>query len=1001
MGLETSQGAFLFHDGVAHDENPPGRGSGRYAWGSGKNPFQHSAEYSYMNGSTSQEFLDFVKKLRTGYTDENGNYQEGLSNKDIALNLGFLKVDEHTHQPVDPPKGDAQLLQRRLEYLNEEARNRNRQKVMTIMDDHPEYMDEDGNWSATKIAKALGMNASQESTVRGWIASIDEEQNFKIANTADAISEALDEYGLLTIGLGSAELMGVTQTKFDAAIQKMVDEDGYNVYNLKIPQPNDPLKYTTIKTLAPPDMTYNEAYQNRDKMRPIVGFESEDDGLEFNTYGLRTPTSVDSSRVNIVYADDIREDGTKGIDRDGLIELRPGLDELSIGDKVCAQVRIAVDGTHYLKGMAVYNPDLPEGVDIQFNTNKTHDVPALGPDKNHSVLKPLKDDPQNPFGSMLKTEDGEVIGQKDYIDPNTGEKKLSPINICREEGDWEDWSKSLPSQMWSKQTTELAKRQLSWSVDEKKAEFDDIMSLSNPEIRKALLNEFAEKCDTAAVDLKGSAMPRQKTCVLLPCPTLKPNEVYAPMYEDGEEVITIRYPHGGTFEIGHAYVNNKNPEGQKIIGKMSTDVIGIPKNIADQMSGADFDGDTATVIPLRGQEKLINYKPQLEGLKNFSTDQYAKTDDQVKTGPRKKGGDGFNTQKEMGVITNLIMDMTLQGATDSDLERAVRHSMVVIDAEKHNLDHKASYKDNNIEELKMKYQPKPDATTGKKYGGAGTLITRAKSETHPLHQREIYSYKDMTPEERERYDRGERIYRDSGKTKPKYDRKTGTWVQVEATGNSTRMADTNDAYTLITGEGHPMERIAADYANTMKSMANQARKAARETKTTKVNQSAKQAYAKEIAELKADLARAKTNKPREQAAQAVSHGTVAQLLREHPDWKEDKDKVKKMRNQTLSACRKQAGANKKNVYVRIDERKLEAMNSGALSSSMITAIVNNCDKDKFKKLALPRNGNTLSSADQMKIRHLVDASKGSKNGYTIEEIAKIVGCSPTTVKKYS
>ena len=35
----------IFHSGVAHDENPPGRGSGRYPYGSGKNPGQHRRDF--------------------------------------------------------------------------------------------------------------------------------------------------------------------------------------------------------------------------------------------------------------------------------------------------------------------------------------------------------------------------------------------------------------------------------------------------------------------------------------------------------------------------------------------------------------------------------------------------------------------------------------------------------------------------------------------------------------------------------------------------------------------------------------------------------------------------------------------------------------------------------------------------------------------------------------------------------------------------------------------
>ena len=83
-------------------------------------------------------------------------------------------------------------------------------------------------------------------------------------------------------------------------------------------------------------------------------------------------------------------------------------------------------------------------------------------------------------------------------------------------------------------------------------------------------------------------------------------------------------------------------------------------------------------------------------------------------------------QTEMGKISNLITDMTLKGASDDEIERAVKHSMVVIDAVKHHLDYKQSYIDNNIDELKAIYQAKP---TGRN-GGASTLISRASSTVY-------------------------------------------------------------------------------------------------------------------------------------------------------------------------------------------------------------------------------------------------------------------------------
>ena len=37
----------LAHTGVPHDANPPGRGSGRYGWGTGEHAFQHEPWYGW------------------------------------------------------------------------------------------------------------------------------------------------------------------------------------------------------------------------------------------------------------------------------------------------------------------------------------------------------------------------------------------------------------------------------------------------------------------------------------------------------------------------------------------------------------------------------------------------------------------------------------------------------------------------------------------------------------------------------------------------------------------------------------------------------------------------------------------------------------------------------------------------------------------------------------------------------------------------------------------
>src|SRR5699024_5339429 len=178
---------------------------------------------------------------------------------------------------------------------------------------------------------------------------------------------------------------------------------------------------------------------------------------------------------------------------------------------------------------------------------------------------------------------------------------------------------------------------------------------------------------------------------------------------------------------------NKHPEARRILGKDITDAVAINKNIADRLSGADFDGDTVMTIPThdrKGRVKISSSDPlsQLEGF-----------DPKVMYGPETYKGKTIKlmkdektgkdvTQSEMGKILNLITDMTLAGASNAELARAVKHSMVVIDAAKHKLNYKQSEIDNNIAELRRTYQVKIDKNGKVRYGGASTLISAASGQ---------------------------------------------------------------------------------------------------------------------------------------------------------------------------------------------------------------------------------------------------------------------------------
>src|SRR5207237_3661976 len=106
------------------------------------------------------------------------------------------------------------------------------------------------------------------------------------------------------------------------------------------------------------------AFVNRDKTQ-LISAKSQDSGKSWRDEVFQKPVSIDSKRIDVRY----KENG--GAEADGVIYVRPGVKDVTLGKSQYAQVRVAVDGTHFLKGMAVYKDDLPRGVDLQFNTSKS------------------------------------------------------------------------------------------------------------------------------------------------------------------------------------------------------------------------------------------------------------------------------------------------------------------------------------------------------------------------------------------------------------------------------------------------------------------------------------------------------------------------------------------------------------------------------------------------------------------------------------------------------
>lgn len=906
------------------------RHSGRYPWGSGENPYQHE-----------EDFLRDVHKMRDEnftYTDSDGRTYTG--DLAIAKSMGLTSTQFRTQ----------------LSLANNEHRKKEVEKAKQLRAEGK---------SLNEIAKEMGYK--NDSSIRSLLNEDSEARMNQAQATADFLKKQVEEKGMIDVGTGVERQLNISREKLNEALY-ILEMEGYPIYGGGVPQITNPNQQTNLKVLCPPGTEHKEIYDFKNIRSVSEDWVSHDDGETFDPKFVY-PESMDGKRLKIRYADD------GGIDKDGVIEIRRGVDDLDLGGSHYAQVRILVDGTHYLKGMAVYgdDKDFPDGVDVIFNTNKNSDTPTMGP-KNNTILKPIKEDPRNPFGSLIKDgiDDPDVNshggGQSYYYDAD-GNKKLSLINKRAEEGDWGEWSDKLPSQFLSKQSMQLINRQLDLAKEDKKAEFDDIMAINNPTVKKMRLKTFADECDASAVNLKAAALPRQKYQVILPLTSIKENEVYAPNYENGEKVALIRYPHGGTFEIPILTVNNKLPEGKKVIGTDPKDAVGINSKVAGRLSGADFDGDTVMVIPCNNPRSTVNIvsTPPLKGLEGF--------DPKMTYGGKPDGTykKMKNTQTEMGKISNLITDMTLKKATDGELARAVRHSMVVIDAEKHGLDYKQSEKDNGIKELKKKYQGRIE--DGKYRDGASTLISRAKGEVQVLKTKGSPKIDPLTG--KQTYKQVVETYTDkNGKTKVR-------------TKKSTQMAETDDAFKLSSGT--PQETAYAKYANYMKSMANDARKAMVNTKDNRYSPAAKETYKKEVASLDAKLNVSLMNAPKERRAQAMANAIVAEKKKLYPDMKTSE--LKKVKNQALVDSRIKVGAQRNPINVT--PKEWEAIQAGAVSANKLSQIIQFMPQEQLVEYTSPYNKKELSPTKQAKIRAM------AASGYTPSEIASAVGVSTSTVNKYT
>lgn len=916
----------LSHVGTPHEGSTPH--SGRYEYGSGGNPYQHASNF------------------KTQYARYKA---DGMSDNEIKKLMNLTENQFRAKKALERSYDIA--------YKWWETKK----------------LKESG-MSNTAIAKKLGVT---EGNVRSILKKQEATRKDSLISTCNVLKDMVEKKNIIDVSRGTEKTNGLNQIsndKLNKALEALKDE-GYFVDTIDIHQVQDYKKVTHTKVLAKPEYDYNYIREHSEEIQPFEDYDTIDNGDSW--YAMRFPTSVNRKRIYVRYA----EDG--GADKDGTIELRRGVPDLDLVGKQYAQVRIAVDGNQYMKGMAYISDHIPEGYDIVYNSNKKRGS------SDADVFKPFKTntdgtiDKDNPFGAVLHKE----VGQRDYIDPKTGEKKLSPINIVKPEGEWTTYRKDLPSQFLSKQDVSLIKAQINLAMESRKNEYEDIKKIENPAIRQKLLEDFGDNCDKAAYELRGQALPRQSTKVILPVPSLKDNEIYAPQYKDGEEVALVRFPTSGLFEIPKLKVNNRNKEGIDVVTPSSVDAVGINPTVATQLSGADFDGDTVMVLPTKGH-KILNRDPYDELLK-FDTKSYKAVLDKDGNATCRLMLTDSARDKHMGVISNLITDMTLYGgASDDELIRATKYSMIVVDAKKHKLDYEQAKKDLRIAELHKKYQ-------GKSNGGARTLISRAKGELH-VPEFEDYKINPNTGERTKQYTR-----------KTRYDKKKGKYV--DRTTEITKMSSVKDAldiasdkkYNKDTGKWEKIpgimpnekEVIYASYANGLKTLGNESRKLSLvASKEIVQNKDMAALYSKEVASIKDKLDEQATYAPRERMAQRQASYVVRAKIEDlnGGDWSEvESEDLKKIKNQALAAQRARYDSKRPNLT--LTDKEWEAVNKGACNKSTVQRLMRNIDPDYLREKTMPQSKDKIPPSKISRAKNML------QRGYTLKEISEALNISMSSI----
>ena len=332
----------------------------------------------------------------------------------------------------------------------------------------------------------------------------------------------------------------------------------------------------------------------------------------------------------------------------------------------------------------------------------------------------------------------------------------------------------------------------------------------------------------------------------------------------------------------------------------------------------------------------------------------------------------------------------------SEIARAVKHSMVVIDAEKHKLNYKRSAEENGIDALMKRYMThvdrvkygelerwnpktrkmdrvidpeklKKDLNPDAKYTSASTIISRHKQTViTDGYQVEVPDYKSKK----------------DGATKMVWRNKKETYV----------INMLKDANVLLGPNATKTEHHYADYVNDLKAFKNKVDDEMANIKMPARDPKAAKIYASEVLSMKEKVDQVKVNRIKERQAQRMAEVTSkAEIARRSEDEVLKKDDISRIKQQALNKARSMVGAGRNPVKITDDE--WDAVQANAVSGTLLKELVSFMDDAQLKTLATPRENKVMTDSRKAKAKALL------ANGYTISQVAEAMGVSPSTIGK--